>query len=83
MMDGVAVSDTVREAPEDEAKPSGPVDADADIFGEAGRNYVPEFPTKTNGKPLDIEVRSTGAQQTLPLKHSMLGTYKKRISVQI
>ena len=42
-----------RPKPEEPAKPTGPVDADADIFGDAGRDFVPEVPAPrsaaTNG----------------------------------
>lgn len=54
MMDGVAASNSVRETLGDDAAPSGPVDADEDIFGEAGREYIPDLPSKTNGQPLDV-----------------------------
>lgn len=48
MMEGAAAN-AARQAQDDGARPAGPVDADADIFGEAGRDYEPEIPSSTNG----------------------------------
>ena len=48
MMEGAAANGSARESGNEEAAPAGPVDADEDIFGEAGRDFVTEMPP-TNG----------------------------------
>ena len=50
MMDGLDDSSSAR-ARASEDGPQRPVDEDADIFGDAGRDYQPELPQSTNGVP--------------------------------
>ena len=51
MMEGATANGSARESGHDEAAPAGPVDADEDIFGEAGRNFVPDVPSANGALP--------------------------------
>lgn len=62
MMEGAAANGSARETDNNEAQPAGPVDADEDIFGEAGRDFVPDMPT-TNGA-LPLQSTSHALQRT-------------------
>ena len=79
VMDGMTQDGLRRPKPEEPAKPTGPVDADADIFGDAGRDFVPELPAPrsaaTNGAlhrllgklPRQREICLTAAEYRRPV----------------
>lgn len=52
MMEGAAANGSARETDNNGAQPAGPVDADEDIFGEAGRDFVPDMPSTNGSSPL-------------------------------
>ena len=65
MMEGAAANGSAREADSNGAQPAGPVDADEDIFGEAGRDFVPDMPSTNGTLPLRSTSKCTLAEWKL------------------